>query len=885
MYHLSALLKGLPSLHESRMQTDGYALWVVWADELSDAVTTTLRDYGGLVLAEDSQQALWFFFTKDVFNVTGRLQVWANLNTLPVFMQILPARLQVGFQLERTLSIASELYGQQAMVPDEFQVWVHPKVRQDAETMPGVVLQKAERQMTGLASASWHMLSGDPRIGFKSSMGWYFILKPLGNPMDKAFIEGWRAYFGHVEGVLKRLKFKYIVLEEYLLFEVDSCKALDIFCREVLSLITALKESEEGGYWPSVMVAVEKEGYQFNDELPKKVRLDWDQIAPDFPHMNYRSAFLLGERYRIKDVSYSFERSRMTDWCYVHLAEGGELEELEGDLNVSIPVALLAGKERPCFYCGLRSHTESECPTRNFSQLDSKAWKNLGLMGLPAINLALEDLGTKVREDPSQGIADVLEEGSPATTILQSIFEINAPAQLRSARLLWRSMGKELPSGFYKLAAAEKTEQIRGLEMMLAGETADAEQIAKQGALRNPRDFQYRCLQGFLALERGDVERAVEFWKEAEPLGDTPMHFAYFKYLQGRGLEVQGRYDSAMTLYKEAYQLCPRWTDALYRQAVCMIKMGFSEHAVGLLDNLVDADSNMFNRIIIDPEAERGYIQILSSLYARWTQAASAAEDAGASLNKAMDEVEDWFGKDHEYTKNTRRQIGNLLHVSEIQNYVIFHRLISGKARMKASLREKLQEEIEDLGKQGDRFRKRLKHIHGEIAWFPFPRALREFNKDFNFCVTKLNWVKQQHFKVAKNFRLSHEFYKQVEEKLDKLSSRLVSLKIVRDATLFILLLGKSFMWLEIVGLGLALVGMPLSVYFAEKWQIVWITDIIEGQRWGVQKSLVVIVSVVAFVISLLRTAIVFEGKKEKFFEEQRELADKVQRMRSENKK
>ena len=53
-------------------------------------------------------------------------------------------------------------------------------------------------------------------------------------------------------------------------------------------------------------------------------------MAPDFPHMSYRTAFLLGKRFRIKDVSYSFERSKFSDWCYVHLAEFDEGDDEGG---------------------------------------------------------------------------------------------------------------------------------------------------------------------------------------------------------------------------------------------------------------------------------------------------------------------------------------------------------------------------------------------------------------------------------------------------------------------------------------------------------------------------------------------------------------------------
>ncbi|BBD06973.1 tetratricopeptide repeat protein [Desulfovibrio ferrophilus] len=875
MYKLSSLLKDLPTLHESRMSSSGFAVWIVWADELTDAIPSTFRDFGGMEISSENQHSLWFFFTKDVFHAMARLQVWANLNDLPVYIQILPANLGIGFQLEMALSISSELYSQQSNLPDEFEVWVHPKVRQEADGIPGITLEKIDKLYSGIAAASWTKLFGDPRMGFASTLGWFFILKPLGNPMDKAFIEGWRNFFLEIEKILKRLKLKYIVSEGYLTFELDSYKNLDRWCREILTMIRGTKDCEECNYWPSVMLAVEKAGYQFNDELPNKIPIEWDQMAPDFPHMSYRTAFLLGDNYKIKDVSYSFERSRMTDWCYVHMSDLDSIFEEQGSLNITLPVGLLAGKERPCFYCGLRSHTETECPTRTLQDLDNKVWKDISMMGLDSINMNLKELGEAVKDEPVSGMERLLGGAESAGTMLRALFEINAPVQLRYMPMIWRSLGKDLPAGLYKLAPLEKSSLTKAYDMFLAGEAAEAEHEAKEGALRNPRDFQYRTLLGFLLMERGDLDRAIGYWKEAEPLGDSPIHFAYHKYLQARGLEVQGRFDGAMNLYKEAYALCPKWDEPHYRQAVCMVKMGFSEHAVGLIDQLLDDDANLFNRIIIDPEAERGVVQILANLHGRWVAAQEGAKDGEQKLRSLIEEVEDWFGKDHEYSMKMKRQIGNILQLAEIENYVVFNKLISGKLNVSRSLKSNVDKEVKVLQKQAEQFRKRLKGIHEEISWFPFPRALREFNRDFNFCVTKLNWVKQQHFKVAKNFRMSHEFFKQVDENLKRLSSRLVTLRIVRDATLFALLMGKSFMWMEIVGLGLALVAMPVAVVVGENFHYAWLTEFIEGQRWGIQKGLIIVVSVLAFTVSLLKTALVFEKRKAKFFDEQKELAKK----------
>ncbi|MEW5773450.1 MAG: tetratricopeptide repeat protein [Thermodesulfobacteriota bacterium] len=866
MFKFSMLMKDLPSMREPRMMGAGYAVWMVWRGDLADAIPRTFQDYGGMRISEDRGQSLWFFFTKDVFHGLARLQVWAKMNALPVYVQVLPAKLLVGFQLEITLSVASELFTQQAMVPDEFAVWIHPQVRQDAENIPGVTLEDVE-SITGLASASWRTLRADPRLSFGSTLGWYFILKPLGNPLDKAFIEGWRNFFGELQRMLTRMKLKYILHSNYLIFQLDSYRTLRQWCLDILQMIRASKSSDEGVYWPSVMAAVEKGGLHFNEELPNKVALDWNQMTPDFPHMTYRTAFLLGAGFKIKDVSYSLERSKLTDWCYAHLAEG-DLAQVSGSLQVSMPVALLAGPSQPCFYCGLRNHTENQCPSRELNSRDLSAWTELALLPMEGINSGLKELGDAVKDNPLAAISAMLKGGEPPRVILRALYEINAYSQFRSMHMVWRCLGEDMPDALAKLAPAERHPYVVHMENVLAGDPLKAERMARQESLRAPRDFQYYDVQAVICLERGEFERAQGLFKEGDLVSQNALQYAYHRYMQGRLAEVQGNFDQAMTAYRQASELAPKWLEPAYRQAASMVKMGFSEHALPMFDDLIQRDPNVFNRILIDPELERGAIHLMSFLWGRWMSAKEEADASKKKLEELSEEFGEWFGRDSDFGRENQEVIRQLLELHAVDNYVAMIRMISGHGRLLKILKNKVDAEVRVIQRQGEEFKERLKDIHKEVSWFPFPKTLREFNKDFNFCVQKLKWVKEQHFQIAENFRRSREFYDQVDEKLTKLSRSLVTLKIVRDSTLFAMILGKSFMWLEIIGLGLALVTMPVIVYFAEQAPPSFWRDIIVHQKWGLQKGLIIVLSVMALTISLLRTALVFDKKKAKLFEE-----------------
>lgn len=865
MFKLASLTQKQARIRESRMSTSGYAAWVVWTDQLTEAIPHTFQDYGGMPMVEESNQALWFFFTTDVFKAMARLQVWAKLNELPVFIQVFQTQLKVGFQLEGEIAVPTDLNAQEALKPDEFQIWVHTSCFESADGIPGIKLNDA-KPYSGLAQGPWAHLAADARLGYESGLGWYGVLRPLGNPLDKNFAEGWRNFYHELEGVLERLKLKYLFSENSLIFALNDYRTMRTWCLEILALIKSLKNLEEDSpYWPSVMVVTEKKNLNFNEELPSKIHIDWEQMAPDFPHTSYRTAFMLGDRFKIKDVSFSLERSQFTDWCYIHLADVEE--EQGGSLPVVMPAALVAGSEHPCFYCGLRNHKPAECPSRDIKELNPGVWKRLSRSSLEKINEKFEDVGRQVEKEPLPALKEQIESKESGSELTRAIYEINSPVQLRMAPVVWRSVGKEFPEAFSKLAPPDKENVSRSiLQTMLDGDNAGAERMARDHAFKNPGDYQPRVLQGFIAMEKGDLEKAQSVWREAQHLGGNPFHQCYLLFLQARLKEIDYKFDSAMGLYKQAQTHSPKWSEPRYRQAVCMVKMGFTEHALSIFDQLIAEDPAYFNRIIIDPELERGAIQILSHLWEPWTGAQSQAEEAVARLDEFSKEVDDWFGEDSEFGEEIKKRAAKLKELGNVENYVAFKRLIGGHAALTRELRKRVENESRRLSRKAQEYTNELQRLHDEISWFPFPKALREFNKDFNYCATRVNWVKTQHYGVAENFKKSRRYFEKVDKKIEKLGKHLVTLRIVRDATLFMLMLGKSFMWYEIIGLGLALALVPVIIYFAEASGSAWAQQLLIDQRWSLQKGLIIVLSLLAFTAALLRNAMAFEKRKSKFF-------------------
>ncbi|TVM17402.1 tetratricopeptide repeat protein [Oceanidesulfovibrio indonesiensis] len=862
---LSSLIKKLPQFKESRMVAAGFAVWASWSTDLNPAVGKTLADYGGLLIANERRQALWFFFTKDVFLALAKLEVWSRLNPLKAYVQVVPAKLLVDMKLQLSMSLESSLANQDAPTPEEFQAWMHPKLVETLKGTPGIELRDAPKK-TGLARLEWKTLHADPRLPYQSSMGWYLVLKPVGNPLDKSFQQGWREFFSEIEQILKRLKTKYLIKDNFLMLPLDTLRELRMWCQEYLSLVSRLRETSPETYWPCVQAIVNKKGFNLNPEMYKKIPLDWDQLSPDFPHMSYRTAFLMGEGFRIKDVRFSVDQSSMDDWCNVSLKD--ELAVVEDMLQVELPKRLVAGQHPSCFYCGQRTHPVTECPSRPMEELEQDIWERVAAVDIDEMKRALESIDGQLKKgDITEGITDLLSgHGSTESLLMRAIYEINAPSQLRMLQTVWRSTGREYPKGLTQLVDAGDEPIWEALAQLREGELTTVERILSKEIFKAPRNYQPIALRGFSMLEKGDEPRALSLWAEAERNTATPLQQSYLIFLQARAQEMMGKLETAMELYKNALKISPSWLDAAYRQGVCQVKMGFAEQAMGFFEDLFAKDPHMFNRALFDPEMERGHVQLLSSLHRLWNDAKQRAEEELKSFDELKKEVGRWFPEDHPFYTELNQRIASVQRMSEVKNYVAFVRLAQERLAVARDLQRKVDDEGRKLKKKYMSYMERLKVIRRESSWFPFPRILVDFNRDFNYVAKHLNWAISQHLQVADNFRKASDMEEKVQAKLEKLESRLRTLKIVRDSTLFVMIMGKTFMWLELVCLVLSFAFLPLASYWGPELGLGWADDMSLRKKFEVQTSIIVLFSFLALGISALRTALIFESRKDKLF-------------------
>lgn len=879
MPQLNQLLNQLPQHGDIHMTTLGHALWVSWTGKVPPAINQTLINYGGMLIGQSNDQAIWFFFTNDVFLALARLNIWGKFNALPVALELFPARLQFTSKREASLSVDGILSSQEMHPRDNLDIFVHPSSKENISLLPGITFDRAAIRQ-GMAAIDWQTPTVDERLPYSSTQSWFMIIHPLGNPVDKEFQKGWGKMFSKLENLLQEHKARSIVQEGFVLVSMDDLLMLRAFLKSYLKTFDEEKQAG-GAYWPCVTVVADRKNLNFNSELPKKIGLKWDSLMPDFPYTSYRNAYLLGDGFNVRDLRFSGQTS-MDSWCNVLLDDNAISSR-------SVPLIMashLTGstESTECFYCGLANHTASECPTRRHFPARSETWDAVACLNLDQINDSFRKIEMTLAAKGVQGFDILMEKGGQPAQLLDAIFDLQSASQLRNVPKNW----------LYRLREPDPDEEAPVKDDSPAWDLLDKLTRTPQEQLgildkeildaihRHPRDPRLRMVRAFAQIEKNDNAQALALFKEAAAITPSPALQAWNEYLQGRLLESMGQFTKASSLYTQVLRVMPQWREVTYRGIVCRVKMGFAEQVLDQITALIKVEPEYFNRFLIDPGLERGRLLILSSLYDLWEDAKKNAQSEKNALNAVTVKLDAWFPPEHPVQGRLGQQIYKLNAMGQVDNYMAFFKMVKFRPQLERELNDSIQREVDELRNRYKSYLDVLEEIRDEASWFPFPSALKDFSADFNESAGIINWAFGSNFGESETFKKAQSSMPKLDKLLRNLKKRLRFLRTVRDGTLFGMTMFKTFIWIEIVGLLLCFLGVPAIVFFGEEIGLGWLKYLLGENQWSIQKVLVIIITIIAIGAASLRTTLVFERKREKLLDEAREQREKAQATRIE---
>lgn len=858
MPSLASLLEKIPQPGRPRLVCNGFACWVVHGQELASTFFQSLSEAGGWSLVQEPQQSLWFFPNISVLFGLIRLHNWSRLHAASTALIVFDASLVVDENLSQSVNIKPEYTSISFDFPKRMLIRVNARLRDQGRTLPGVAF-KQTASTDGLPG-EWFDLGASDQLTPTVNLQWLGLIRPLGPRDDKRTGKGWRDHLERLDPILSKNKVAYLQGEDLaLVLRISSLEKM----RSVLFDILALLEDNQQAIWPCVYLFVESTDLGFAPDLPRRIRHIWEQLEPNAVHAPLVTVFQLADsRIQAVDCRYSLKNSKITDLFQVVLLTRGS-SRVHGTLNIFLPARLVMGNRTPCFYCGMRSHEPSQCPSKRLfpSNLQVSALARVARMDLAEMPAIMEGLEKALGEDPLETLPTLLAERTPEAIAVQAVFDVSVHLQLRMAQMVWRARGKDWPRGIEDSGGAVDETVMQALESLRTGNWERALERLDQALMRARRNYQPRVLLGFLCMERAEPKRAVEFWEEGVALAYTPLQRSYILLLLGRLHEISGDYVEAIRLYSRAHRESPRFFAAKYRQAVCMLKSGFINEALGFFREIVSQDPDIFSMLLFDPELESGRTHLHAMLWDLWSDIQLKKEDIVGSVENINELLKKWINENHPEYKNFYDRIQTLSSYVGVNNYVAFSKIIYGALIIKNDIQERVKKDIEEMYQKRESILERLHQIHREASWFPFPSMLVKFTKVFNRCVSDLDMVNQLDLHVPEKFHQGHEALERAAKGLDFLERQLLWLQGIRNGALFLLLAGRYLLLFELgalliaalVALGLAFVVPPGTA----------LGQVVHADRWQVLNVCVLVFSFVAVVLTALRASSRFEAYRD----------------------
>lgn len=857
MFCIQELIKKLPAADQPRLVSNGFVCWLVYDQPLSDSFFQSLADLGGWSVAQDDHQCLWFFPNLQLLPGLSQLHNWHRVHSLATTIVVFEASLMIDEHLQQSLRLPPDLASACAPAPRTLAIYIREKLRSQSQNITSVVF-KPTQPPQGLGG-QWFTLEASDQDTKVQTQHWLWLIRPQKSREDKTFIKGWQNYAQVLQGLFHELKITYLQGEDHsLILKITQVRIMEQLTLRLLALLA------DNPPWPCQYLALEMGHHAFSPDLPSKIAHLFDPLEFNALYFSLSTIFQMANPQIIPvDSRISLHSSKITDLFQVQWHQDLD-HQPGGTLNIFLPATLVTGEHGPCFYCGLSSHGPDVCPSRILEAGNVKvtALSRLAHMDMDNLGEILEQIDQKIKNNTLQNLSTLLSAQNDLGVVVASFFEVKMLGQLRMATMVWRAQGKEWPHGLSQLRAQRDEYLWDALDALRLGQSQRAKEYLDLFRLKSPQNYQGPMLYGFLAMERGELQRADGFWEEAESLTYTGLQRSYVQFLRARLWEIQNNLPRAMDLYGQAYRYSPGLSQARYGQAVCMIKSGQLYTAQAIMRELIDQDPDYFSKILLDPELEPGRSLLLSLLWTMNHELQIQAQDILGSADHLPDLLAQWLPEEHPDYQNFLKRIENLQSYSQINNYVAMACLVRGTIHIRNDIQTRVKKDIQKLSTQRRKIEKRLREIHHQVSWFPFPSLLKGFTKAFKACKQTLGSLTDLDLYRPKKFRQAHQIMAQAQALLTKVEKKLTIIQGIRNAILYLFLFARYFFIYELLALVLS-VAVFLGLSYLD-WGATTITRHGEQNKFVIFHMLLIVLSFLAAAITAVQTTTRFEKYKNK---------------------
>ena len=309
-----------------------------------------------------------------------------------------------------------------------------------------------------------------------------------------------------------------------------------------------------------------------------------------------------------------------------------------------------------CFYCGSQNHPASWCPSKNISS-HTHSLDEIGYLSPTEIKALFAKQFPKILE-PRKACQDDIpvpfisnQKSDSMKMSFEAFYEVNEVFQLRFLRKVWLSEA----TNWNEFALSTSIRRSGGFlwlgeDSLRVSKHDEALMMFNKALEHDLGDYKTYTALGFLAVETGNLVKAVYQFRRALSYMSNPLQKSYVLLLISRTYELMDNLEDAVDTVREALITASNFLEAKYRHAVLLAKSGETREAVSILKNLIATKPDFYLKVLLDPGLNpiRGDIDLMTKELFDYVK--TQASDNITTVKKSLLEHGEWFSKeDPEY--------------------------------------------------------------------------------------------------------------------------------------------------------------------------------------------------------------------------------------------
>jgi len=467
--------------------------------------------------------------------------------------------------------------------------------------------------------------------------------------------------------------------------------------------------------------------------------------------------------------------------CTMNNVGNGLFElQLTGDANFPNEGILafrklpIQGSGKPCFYCGMQSHTPAECPSK-FLSMNDNGLELVGYLPFKQLNIIYKKTFTstdKIVNQLAAGIPPQKMRKDPCLIVYVAFMDISRIYQLR---FLWNisfSVYNKWESIFNsdKLALDNKNLQL-GLDCLRVKQYGRAEELLlKECHHKSPKRFYATVGLAFLALERGRLADMKNHLGIASNLAVQEKERLYVAMLLAKFYDLNNETWKARDLIKNTLAIKNDCQELLYSKVQLEVRGSFKESAFQLLRSLMMDQRQLYMTVLLDPLLYSIQTKVENILLAQYQTLAHSAQTNLAQARDEINELKLWFTGKAPEMKNDCQILQNLEKSFVRKSY--FDVLdVAGKAKaLHSSTKSMREKKLNELYDQANVVLAKWNGYYHFWTSYQFPNFFKNFHQHLLPIKKKISLIRALAKKNSGGpYRQAVHLLKEVDDALQKI--------------------------------------------------------------------------------------------------------------------